>query len=85
MFVCDLTRTAADSVQAEPPVQWTFSEVGGLKTDNFVTPSLIKVSSFDGLEVPAWFYQPRVCHLFPDGVLLFLNIFLIGRVLVLSR
>lgn len=37
--------------------RWTRSEVGGLDTDSFVTPELINFDSFDGLEVPAFYYQ----------------------------
>ncbi|RUO61828.1 alpha/beta hydrolase family protein [Pseudidiomarina insulisalsae] len=39
--------------------RWTFSEVGGLNTDNFVEPELVRFSSFDGLEVPAFVYKPK--------------------------
>jgi len=37
--------------------RWTQSEVGGLDTEGFVTPELISFESFDGLEVPAFYYQ----------------------------
>lgn len=39
--------------------RWTFSEVGGLDTDAFVTPELVRYGSFDGLEVPAFVYRPE--------------------------
>jgi dipeptidyl aminopeptidase/acylaminoacyl peptidase len=39
-------------------VRWTFSEVGGLDTDSFVVPELVRYDSFDGLSVPAWVYKP---------------------------
>ncbi len=38
--------------------RWTFSEVGGLDTERFVEPELIRYESFDGLSVPAWVYRP---------------------------
>ncbi|MGJ3231627.1 MAG: prolyl oligopeptidase family serine peptidase [Oceanicaulis sp.] len=38
-------------------VRWTQSEVGGLDTDGFVEPDLITYESFDGLEVPAFYYR----------------------------
>lgn len=38
-------------------VRWTQSEVGGLDTDAFVEPELITYESFDGLEIPAFYYR----------------------------
>lgn len=38
--------------------RWTHSEVGGLNRAAFRTPELIKFKSFDGREIPAWFYTP---------------------------
>lgn len=49
IFVVDLTKKVS--------TRWTYSEVGGLDTSRFVTPELVKVKSFDGLEVPAWVYR----------------------------
>ncbi|MEQ8404183.1 MAG: prolyl oligopeptidase family serine peptidase [Oceanicaulis sp.] len=37
--------------------RWTQSEVGGLDTSQFVEPELITFESFDGLEVPAFYYR----------------------------
>ncbi|MDN7124593.1 S9 family peptidase [Pseudidiomarina terrestris] len=39
--------------------RWTYSEVGGLNTENFVEPELVKFNSFDGLQVPAFVYKPQ--------------------------
>jgi dipeptidyl aminopeptidase/acylaminoacyl peptidase len=39
--------------------RWTRSEVGGLDTDTFVEPELVRFESFDGLSVPAWVYKPQ--------------------------
>jgi dipeptidyl aminopeptidase/acylaminoacyl peptidase len=39
--------------------RWTESEVGGLNPKAFVTPTLITYKSFDGREIPAWFYKPK--------------------------
>ncbi|HKL62737.1 MAG TPA: S9 family peptidase [Woeseiaceae bacterium] len=39
--------------------RWTRSEVGGLDTDTFIEPELVRFESFDGLSVPAWVYKPR--------------------------
>ncbi len=39
--------------------RWTMSELGGLNPDQLVSPELITFESFDGLEVPAFYYAPR--------------------------
>ncbi len=38
--------------------QWTYSEVGGLNPNSFVTPRRIKFTSFDKREIPAYYYKP---------------------------
>lgn len=38
--------------------RWTESELGELRTEAFVTPTLIKYKSFDELEVPAFVFEP---------------------------
>jgi dipeptidyl aminopeptidase/acylaminoacyl peptidase len=38
--------------------RWTRSEVGGLDTSRFVAPSLVRFASFDGLQIPAFYYRP---------------------------
>jgi dipeptidyl aminopeptidase/acylaminoacyl peptidase len=38
--------------------RWTHSETGGLNTQNFAAPELVKWKSFDGLEVSGWLYMP---------------------------
>ncbi len=38
--------------------RWTTSESGGLDPKALAEPTLTKVKSFDGLEVPAWVYKP---------------------------
>jgi len=45
--------------------RWTHSEVGGLDTDTFVEPELVRFESFDGLSVPAWVYKPEGDGPFP--------------------
>lgn len=37
--------------------RWTQSEVGGLDTDALVEPEVITFESFDGLEVPSFYYR----------------------------
>lgn len=39
--------------------RWTYSEVGGLNPGNFIAAQRIRFPSFDGREIPAWYFQPR--------------------------
>ncbi|OFI35356.1 TetR family transcriptional regulator [Alteromonas lipolytica] len=39
--------------------RWTYSEVGGLDTNQFIEPELVRFNSFDGLSVPAFVYKPQ--------------------------
>ncbi len=39
--------------------QVTKSDQAGISHASFITPQLIKFKSFDGREIPAWFYRPR--------------------------
>jgi len=44
--------------------RWTYSEVGGLKTEKFVAPQLIRYPTFDQVNgkprlIPAFYYKPR--------------------------
>ncbi|MCY3885167.1 MAG: S9 family peptidase [Gammaproteobacteria bacterium] len=39
--------------------RWTESELGELRTEQFVEPKMFKYSSFDSLEVPAFVFEPR--------------------------
>ena len=45
--------------------RWTSSESGGLPTEQFVEPTLVKYNSFDGLEIPAFLYKPTGKGPFP--------------------
>ncbi len=43
--------------------RWTYSEVGGLNTETFVSPQLIEFPTFDKVDgeqrkIPAWYYKP---------------------------
>ena len=38
--------------------RWTESETGGLNPEQFAEPELIRLKSFDGLEISAFLYQP---------------------------
>lgn len=39
-------------------VRWTYSETGGLDPAGFVRPERIQFSSFDGRQIPAYYYRP---------------------------
>jgi dipeptidyl aminopeptidase/acylaminoacyl peptidase len=59
-FVLELGEAATE---AGPLVRWTFSEVGGLDTQAFVSPELIHYPTFDSVagdprEIPAFVYRP---------------------------
>ncbi len=41
-----------------PATRWTTSETGGISAERFVTPKLIRWSSFDGREITGFLYQP---------------------------
>lgn len=38
--------------------RWTYSEVGGLNPERFVKPTRIQFRSFDGRQIPAYYYRP---------------------------
>jgi dipeptidyl aminopeptidase/acylaminoacyl peptidase len=38
--------------------RWTFSEVGGLNPESFQPAKLVRYKSFDGMEIPAFYYKP---------------------------
>src|SRR5690606_614556 len=40
-------------------VRWTYSEVGGLNSERFITPERIRFESFDGRKIPAYVFRPR--------------------------
>ncbi|TAF67903.1 MAG: S9 family peptidase [Cytophagales bacterium] len=56
----DVFVVQLDNSQIE---RWTFSEVGGLNTTNFVVPTLIQFPTFDKVDgkarqIPAFYYKP---------------------------
>jgi len=66
-FVLELKNNPLNSGQL---VRWTFSEVGGLNTQNFVEPELIHYPSFDKVgnnqrQIPAFVYKPKGQGPFP--------------------
>jgi dipeptidyl aminopeptidase/acylaminoacyl peptidase len=38
--------------------RWTFSETGGINTQKFVVPTIVRWKSFDGREISGWLYSP---------------------------
>ncbi len=55
-------RSTADVYSIDVPSRklerWTFSETGGLNTENFSEPELIRWKSFDGREITGFLYMP---------------------------
>jgi dipeptidyl aminopeptidase/acylaminoacyl peptidase len=55
-FVLTLKRSAT---RYDNLTRWTYSEVGGLNTELFVVPELVRFESFDKREIPAFVYKPN--------------------------
>lgn len=47
-----------DPLVATALTRWTYSEVGGLNTADFVMPELVHYSTFDDRQIPAFVYRP---------------------------
>lgn len=45
----------------------TNSDLAGIDAETFVEPRLIKYKTFDGKEIPAWYYTPRKADRLPEG------------------
>jgi dienelactone hydrolase len=50
---------------AQRLVPWTASELGGVPESRLVVPSLLRYKSFDGLEIPLYYFRPRGAGPFP--------------------
>jgi dipeptidyl aminopeptidase/acylaminoacyl peptidase len=46
-------------VQSGELARWTYSEVGGLNPEKFITAVPIEARSFDGRMIPAWYFRPH--------------------------
>ncbi|HEX9927351.1 MAG TPA: S9 family peptidase [Pyrinomonadaceae bacterium] len=46
-------------LQTKKLLQLTKSDRAGIPQESFIEPELIKFKSFDGREIPAWFYKPK--------------------------
>ena len=61
-FTFTSARSATDTysydVKSGRIERWTESETGGLNTDSFVEPELVRLKSFDGLPVSGFLYRP---------------------------
>lgn len=61
-FSLSSARSPSDVWSYEPATggltRWTESETGGMSTANFREPELLRVKSFDGLEVSGFLYRP---------------------------
>jgi dipeptidyl aminopeptidase/acylaminoacyl peptidase len=55
-FVLRLKRSPT---KYEELSRWTYSEVGGLNTELFVVPELVRFESFDKRQIPAFVYKPN--------------------------
>jgi dipeptidyl aminopeptidase/acylaminoacyl peptidase len=51
----------------------TFSSTAGIPHDSFRAPELIRYPTFDGRQIPAWFYRPQENHPKPYPVILFVH------------
>jgi dipeptidyl aminopeptidase/acylaminoacyl peptidase len=70
-------RSASDVFSVNPQslavTRWTEGETGGLDVSNNVEPELVKVKSFDGLEVSGFLYRPDPAK-FPGKRPLIMNV-----------
>ncbi len=70
-------RSANDAYSVDPKTlkvkRWTESETGGLDVSKNVEPELVKVKSFDGLEVSGFLYRPDAAK-FPGKRPMIMNV-----------
>jgi len=59
VYVLDIKQDQRYDWQVKGSIQWTQSEVGGLNSARFVSPSLFHFDSFDGLRISGFIYKPR--------------------------
>ena len=66
-MVFNTPKTTGDvyvlDLQSQELARWTYSEIGGLNSEKFVTPSLIRYPTFDRVNgkprtIPAFYYRP---------------------------
>ncbi len=61
-FSMSSAHSPADAYSVEPATgkvtRWTFSEAGGLDTESFREPEIIRIKGFDGLALSGLYYRP---------------------------
>jgi dipeptidyl aminopeptidase/acylaminoacyl peptidase len=61
-FTLDSVRSSTDAYSLDTKTltveRWTYSETGGLNTEHFVEPRVIRWQSFDGLSISGFLYSP---------------------------
>jgi dipeptidyl aminopeptidase/acylaminoacyl peptidase len=76
-MVLNTPRTPGDvyvlDIEKKEIIRWTYSEVGGLKTENFVIPELIHYETFDGKKIPAFYFKPKQKRKSPFPVLIHIH------------
>jgi len=62
-FVLNSPRSPSDvysiSFEDNTLVRWTHAEIGGLSSDRFIEPTLVRYETFDEREIPAFYYVPE--------------------------
>jgi dipeptidyl aminopeptidase/acylaminoacyl peptidase len=85
-FVINSSKSPSDvyslNLKNKTFIRWTYSEVGGLNTNTFIPPELIRYETFDSVAgkpkmIPAFYYRPKkfkppypvliICHGGPEG------------------
>jgi dipeptidyl aminopeptidase/acylaminoacyl peptidase len=73
-FTMSSSRSTADvyslDAQTGKVERWTFSETGGLNTENFPEPELVRWKSFDGREISGFLYMPPARFTGPRPVMM---------------
>ncbi len=46
-------------LKTKTPTQVTKSDKAGISPESFIAPELVKFKTFDGREIPAWYYKPK--------------------------
>lgn len=52
-------------MRSKKVARWTRSELGGLDEGGFIAPELIRYPSFDGRQIPSFYYRPKGPGPFP--------------------
>jgi dipeptidyl aminopeptidase/acylaminoacyl peptidase len=52
-------KKEGDTAEGPAITRWTYSEVGGVNPELFISPERIEFTSFDGRKIPAYSFKPR--------------------------